>query len=99
MPATLGEKRRCERCGKDVIFLKHEKTGKLAPMEVEPRPDGRFAINWEDNSYRTVAGTSKDGTQFSQRRQGRDYHENHYTICPDAQFFRDRSKTSPGGQS
>lgn len=95
MPATLGEKRRCEKCGTDIIFLKHEKTGKLAPIELQQRAQGRFAVNWSDLSYRTVAGTAKDGTAFSQRKPGQDYWENHYLSCPEAQFFRNRTQAAP----
>lgn len=93
MPAQLGERRQCEKCGKEIIFLKHEKSGKLAPIEVEPQPEGRFEVDWDSNSYRTIAGKSKDGSLFSQRRHGESYYENHYVTCPEAQFFRDRTAT------
>lgn len=82
MPAQTGECGQCEKCGTEIIFLRHARTGKLAPIEVKPDPQGRFQINWQDQTYTTI---------FTPKVSRQDYYENHYVRCPAAQFFRNRS--------
>ena len=82
MPAQLGETRKCEVCGTEVRFLRHQRTGNLAPIESAPTPAGRFEVNWDELTYRTV---------FTLKKPSRDYHENHYVRCQEAKFFRERS--------
>lgn len=82
MPARVGESRTCETCGVQIVFLRHGRTGKLAPIEVVPNRTGRFTVNWTDHTYSTV---------FQFKDPGEDYYRNHYETCPQAKFWRDRS--------
>ncbi|HWC37768.1 MAG TPA: hypothetical protein VG476_04525 [Acidimicrobiales bacterium] len=79
MPAHAGERMPCRTCGTEVIFLRHEGTGKLAPIEVQPRLLGRFAVDFQARTYRSHFGIVPKGMQL---------HDNHYANCPHAQIWR-----------
>lgn len=82
MPARMGERRQCEKCGAEIVFLRHERTGKLAPVEAAPNRTGNFVVDWESRTYKTF---------FELKRPDQDYYQNHYVTCPSAQFFRQRA--------
>lgn len=79
MSATQGERRSCEKCGVEIAFLRHDKTGRLAPIEVAPIESGKFEVDWVDHTYRTFYGLKQKHVP---------YYTNHYASCPEAQFFR-----------
>jgi hypothetical protein len=82
MAARLGEVRHCERCGAEIVFLRHDRTGKLAPMEALPNRAGAFTVDWQNKTYATF---------FGLKELDQDYYQNHYATCPSAQFFRERT--------
>lgn len=87
MPAHLGETRQCERCGVEVVFLRHLRTGKLAPIEALPNRSGSFTVEWEALTYATF---------FGLKQLKENYYQNHYVTCPQAQFFRERTSSQRG---
>lgn len=88
MPAQKGERMACRTCKAEVIFLAHDKTGRLAPIELEPRPNGRFKVDLDNLTYTTHYGMVGSGDVL---------HENHYATCPHAQIWtttKERKRTT-----
>lgn len=82
MPARRGDTSTCETCGVEIVFLRHVRTGNLAPIESKPDPAGRYSVDWETKTYSFVTDL---------KTRGQHYHENHYVRCPQAKFWRVRS--------
>jgi hypothetical protein len=70
----------CRSCGASVYWLKHHETGKLAPIDAEPVPDGNIVI--EGETYKILA---KDLLALAEGF-GDDIprHKNHFATCPNA---------------
>jgi hypothetical protein len=81
MPARRGDISTCESCGVEIVFLRHTRTGNLAPIEAKPDPSGRYVIDLVTNTYALVTGMKSADMH---------YHENHYVRCPQAKFWRTR---------
>ena len=80
----------CKSCGKSIEILNHERTGKPAPIESEPVPNGNVTLN-ADGTYHVV---KKDETvPESQLR-----YVNHYTNCPQAGSWREQTKQQEEGK-
>ncbi len=62
----------CRSCGAAIYWLRHEKTGKLAPIDAAPSPNGNCLLNLKDGTYRLALG--QDGT----------LHIHHFATCPQA---------------
>lgn len=71
----------CRWCGRPVYWLHHERTGKLAPIDVEPALDGNVAIDAAGNRY----GIRAAGSAPELRR-------NHWSTCPEAERHRSAKK-------
>ncbi len=63
----------CKSCGAPIDWLKHEKTGKRAPIDVAPSPNGSCLVNLEEGSYR-IAFERSSGTLYT----------SHFATCPHA---------------
>ena len=74
----------CSSCGRGIVWLKHERTGKVAPIERIATPDGNCAIDEEKGTYRIVS-------TITEREQliGRLY-RSHFMTCPKAREHRRR---------
>jgi hypothetical protein len=46
----------CTSCGAPIYWLKHEKTGKLAPIDVTPNLTGNCLVNVAEGTYRLARG-------------------------------------------
>ena len=66
---------RCRDCGASVWFLKHEQTGKLAPIEVLRHPEGNVCVDLARLTYRVISSTTPP--------QGPRY-RSHFASCPAA---------------
>jgi hypothetical protein len=75
-PTPSPEPAKCRTCGAAIFWLKHYLTGKLAPIDAEPSPDGNVLIEGVEH-YMTMA---KD--LFGQSDRPR--HKNHFATCPQA---------------
>ena len=67
----------CRSCHAKIYWLKNERTGKLAPIDKDPAPDGSGNIEVEDGRgiYRVVG-------------KGPGRHKNHFVTCPAAGVWR-----------
>lgn len=72
----------CRSCGVAVWMLKHERTGKVSPIEVEPSLAGSAVVDPLTLTWRVYSGLkSPDG----------DYHWPHFARCPGAAYWRRRT--------
>jgi hypothetical protein len=62
----------CKSCGQPIYWLKHETTGKLAPIDTTPSPTGNCLVNLQDSTYRLALG------------QGGTLYTSHFATCPQA---------------
>jgi hypothetical protein len=65
-------------CGASVLWLKHDRTAKSAPIDAEPAPKGNVAIDLHAGTYRIVPEAERaalDGELYT----------NHWATCPAAQ--------------
>jgi len=72
--------RPCRSCGTLVLDLRHEGTGRHAPIESEPVPDGNIAIDLEAGTYRLVG--------HDLRSRAKAQYVNHFARCPEPGRFR-----------
>ncbi len=42
----------CKSCGAPIYWLKHEATGKRAPIDTPPSPSGNCLVNLAEGTYR-----------------------------------------------
>jgi hypothetical protein len=68
----------CRDCGRSVLWLKHERTGNLAPINDTPSPDGNVLINEEAGTWRVVA-THTEQAEYVGR-----LHKHHRATCSKA---------------
>lgn len=83
-----GETKRCEACGQELIGAR-TKSGKVAPITYEPRPDGTVLLFRKGGvvECRTFAGSTLDVLRLN----AVPLRTNHFADCPDAlRFTRSR---------
>ena len=76
----------CRSCGAEVFWLKHEKTGKPAPINVGGDLQGNITVSLADGTYR-VEGRER----LSEIRAGilpEILHTNHFQTCSSAGAWR-----------
>lgn len=69
----------CRSCGAPVVWSEHARTGKRAPLQVDPT--GTFVI---------PAGEGYRSIRTEDVRAGRARYSNHYSTCPEAEAWRRR---------
>jgi hypothetical protein len=57
----------CRTCGAGVLWLKHERTGKVAPIDARVYADGNVVVDLDAGTYRIVAP--------------QEAHKNHLATC------------------
>ncbi len=73
---------KCRSCGAEIVWAKHEGTGKIAPLDEPPNPAGNVILfrdyRSRDPVYRidTLPGGESGRTT------------NHFATCPDAEAHR-----------
>lgn len=79
----------CRACPSPVVWKRHERTGKAAPIDLYPDPAGNVVLVGDDK-YRVLgkvelaeieAGRTPDPERFT----------SHYATCPAASSFRGRT--------
>lgn len=70
----------CSACGGQTYMLRHERTGKFAPIDRDPSPLGNVIVN-EDGTYRLK-------TKDNPAPEGAPLHTSHFATCPQASRFR-----------
>lgn len=83
----MATEQKCRTCGAPVVFLRHIRTGKVAPIETTPSPDGDVAVGAQ---YMIVPALQRD----AYRARGELLYKNHYATCPQARFWHAESRQS-----
>ena len=80
----------CKTCGEPVIWATHERTGKQAPIDVEPSADGNILLIQPDQRSLTqfapiyrIATASNYPDDF-----GTQLRTSHFATCPQASMHR-----------
>jgi len=81
-----GERGECRSCGAKVIFLEHERTGKLAPIDAALTDAGNI-MRVDDTEYAIIPPPELARLH----KQGHSFRTNHYATCPHAQGWRKAS--------
>ena len=50
----------CKYCGVEVWWLRHVQTGKVAPIDTEPAPNGNVVVSRADGQYRLATATDDE---------------------------------------
>lgn len=66
----------CRSCGTEVLWLTNQNTGRRAPIDAAPSPEGNIVVDEERGVYRIVPRES--WALFPER------HLNHFVTCPQA---------------
>lgn len=80
----------CRSCGAEVFWLKHEKTGKPAPINVAGDPQGNITVSLSAGTYRveSKARLEEMRAEIEEREAGAPWphvlHTNHFQTCPAA---------------
>lgn len=72
----------CSKCAAPLFWLKHEGTGKVAPIDREPVVGGNITIDPIAGTYRIVPKAERELSPNRPR------HKNHFVTCPEAESFR-----------
>ena len=88
--AEIPRPRPCESCQKPVIDLRHERTGKLAPIDAQPVPHGgNVTVNIEAGTYHIVS--KKERAEWMLVGTPVQLYLSHLFTCKDADaWFRRR---------
>lgn len=73
----------CRSCRAPVIWLEHVRTGKRAPIDAVPTPEGNIVVNEAAGTYR-IAETP----DLVDREP---LHTNHFATCPQAPAWKART--------
>lgn len=77
----------CRSCGAMVYWRKHERTGKPAPIDAAPDPEGN-ALLLLQGRYRTlVGGAREEAVAFRYELR-----TNHFQTCPQSVMWKERGK-------
>jgi hypothetical protein len=78
----------CRSCQAPVLWLKNIVTGKPAPIDAEPAPNGNIRVDVAGEYYSVVAG--QDRADALER--GDPLHTNHFATCPQARSWKGGKK-------
>lgn len=84
----------CEGCGKSVIWYKNDKTGKAAPVNPEPVPDGNVTLV-DDGQYHVMTKAERQAadepSMFDDGHALRRF-VLHFATCTKPEAFRRRDQ-------
>jgi len=83
----------CKKCGKETLWLRHKETGKPAPIEAEPSPNGNIFVQGE--LYRIAAAEEIEKA----KRIGKPLYLNHFATCEFARGFSKKEAAKVKTQS
>jgi len=84
------EKSVCGSCGAPIWWLKHERTGKPAPIDFYHNQEGNIIIALELGVYAVAPKAQAE----EMRRAGEPLHTNHFMTCPQSKTWRKAGKAS-----
>jgi hypothetical protein len=83
----------CRSCKALIMWLDHVTTGKAAPIDADPSPDGNIRVGVAFEHYTVLTGQErKDALE-----RGDELHLNHYATCPQAKAWRERAAKAVRG--
>ena len=74
---------RCKACGNPILWARVTATGKMMPVDPEPRPDGNIELTRGRTPEATVHGQSPLGVDPDLT-----LYVSHFVTCPSADEFR-----------
>jgi hypothetical protein len=78
---------RCRSCGAPVLWLEHESTGKRAPIDADPSPEGNIEVDAPRGTYRVLSGFVWDEAVAG----GEQLRTCHFHTCPQPDERKTRS--------
>lgn len=78
----------CRSCFAPVLWLEHATTGKSAPIDAAPVPEGNIEV-LDNGTYVVLAGDALAGA----RGLGSQLHLNHFVTCAQAAAWKGRRRT------
>lgn len=75
----------CRSCGAPIQWRRHATTGRLAPIDAVPSPDGNVALCPGGERY-VIVSRNERGVR------GQPLYTNHFATCPQSRGWRDRGK-------
>jgi hypothetical protein len=76
----------CRLCSVQILKVRHYKTDKWAPIEIQPSADGNVLVTGD--LYEIVPKAEREGLI----RRGVILRKNHFATCPYARTFSDRKR-------
>ncbi len=67
----------CRSCGASIIWARHHASGKAAPIDSVPSPNGNIALDQHSDHYRILTGEDRATSTEP-------LHTNHFVTCPNA---------------
>ncbi|HET6910186.1 MAG TPA: hypothetical protein VFH54_12660 [Mycobacteriales bacterium] len=92
-PSTRGGPGVCRWCGDDILWLRFAETGKLAPIDAEPRAGGNIRVNHERGVYDVVG--ARAARESIELISGPILHYSHWTTCRAAAARRAAKRRTP----
>lgn len=83
MSAPARKIEHCRSCRAPVVWLRHPATGKTAPIDAEPSPDGTILVD-------AGRGTYQIGKEPARGNFPGLLHTNHFATCPQAAAWHKR---------
>jgi hypothetical protein len=75
----------CRSCQAPVLWLENTTTGKRAPIDAAPTPDGNIVVV-DGERYQVIGGEERQDAIA----QGVALHLNHFVTCPQAPAWKQR---------
>ena len=75
----------CNSCNAPIVWLKHAKTGKPAPINAAVDPGGNIVMYPDKGIY--VVASPKEMTGFRFAYPDTQFHTNHFSNCPQARTW------------
>jgi hypothetical protein len=76
----------CRLCSVQILKVRHYKTDRPAPIEIQPSADGNILVTGD--LYEVVPKAEREGLI----RRGFILRKNHFATCPYARSFSDRKR-------
>lgn len=85
MIASSREK--CRSCGAPIVWVKHQTTGRAAPINVDPDPEGNIVITDDmfGNPTYIIVTKSEPGTRYT----------SHFATCQNVKVWRKQPRHDP----
>lgn len=77
---------RCRSCGAPIIWARHRESGKAAPINAAPVPNGNITLDPLSDHYRILSGEERKASTDP-------LYTNHFGTCPNAKSHKKPSKS------